>query len=153
MNAAAQTAGQFADDRQPSTAPDRFRCRAIVSDPALYDVACKPQLHSQFRMSSVELRMSCRIGQQLGYDQPKLPAAFSFKPQIIRRKQDTYCQSVQPIFRDGEAELLEVPRGIGKAPLIRHVQRPMNIGALMQEVYDVKKRSLDVNAIRLHRFG
>jgi len=27
--------------------------------------------------------------------------------------------------------LLEVPRGIGEAPLIRHVQRPMNIGALM----------------------
>jgi len=30
MNAAAQTAGQLADDRKPSTAPDGFRCRAIV---------------------------------------------------------------------------------------------------------------------------
>jgi hypothetical protein len=90
MNAAAQTAGQFADDRQPSTAPDRFRHRAIVSDPALYDVACKHQLHSQFRMFSVELCMSCHIGQQLGYNQPKLPATLSFKSQIIRRKQDTY---------------------------------------------------------------
>src|SRR6266702_1727603 len=29
MNAAAQTAGQLADDRYSSTAPDRFRCRAI----------------------------------------------------------------------------------------------------------------------------
>jgi hypothetical protein len=63
MNAAAQTAGQFADDRQPSTAPDGFRCRAIVRDSALYDVACKHQLHSQFWMSSVELCMSCHIGQ------------------------------------------------------------------------------------------
>jgi hypothetical protein len=39
MNAAAQTAGQLADDRKPPTAPDGFRCRAIVRDPALYDVA------------------------------------------------------------------------------------------------------------------
>jgi hypothetical protein len=29
----------------------------------------------------------------------------------------------------------------------------MNIGALMQEVYDVKERGLDRHAIRLHRFG
>jgi hypothetical protein len=29
----------------------------------------------------------------------------------------------------------------------------MNIGALMQEVYDVEQRSLDRHAIRLHRFG
>jgi hypothetical protein len=83
-NAAAQTAGQLADDRQPSTAPDRFRCRAIVGDPALYDVACKLQLHSQFRISWVELCMSGHIGQQLGYNQPKPSAAPAFKPQIIR---------------------------------------------------------------------
>jgi hypothetical protein len=29
----------------------------------------------------------------------------------------------------------------------------MNIGALMQEVYDVKQRGLDHHLIRLHRFG
>jgi hypothetical protein len=29
----------------------------------------------------------------------------------------------------------------------------MNIGALMQEVYDVEERGLDQHAIRLHRFG
>jgi hypothetical protein len=57
------------------------------------------------------------------------------------------------VFRDGEAKLLEVPRGIGEAPLIGHVQRPMNIGALMQEVYDVEERGLDRHAIRPHRFG
>src|SRR5260221_12348929 len=84
MNAAAQTAGQLADDRKPSTAPDGFRCRPIVRYPALYDFADKHQLHSQFRTSGVELCMSRHIGQQLGYNQPKLPAAFSFKPQIIR---------------------------------------------------------------------
>jgi hypothetical protein len=63
MNAAAETAGQLADDRKPSTAPDGFSCRPIVRDPALYDVACKHQLHSQFWMSTVELCMSCHIGQ------------------------------------------------------------------------------------------
>src|ERR1700722_11810604 len=84
MNAAAQTVGQFADDRQPSTAPDGFRSRAIIRDPALYDVACKHQLHPQFRMPSVELCMPCHIGQQLRYNQPKPPAALPFKPQIIR---------------------------------------------------------------------
>src|SRR5450631_205832 len=84
MNAAAQTAGQLADDRKPSTAPDGLRCRAIVRDPALYDVACKQQLHSQFWMSSAELCMSCHIGHQLGYNQPELPAPFSFKRQVIR---------------------------------------------------------------------
>src|SRR5260370_38028511 len=63
MNAAAQTAGQLADDRKPLTALDGFRCRAIVRDPALYDVACKHQLHSQFWMSSVELCMPCHISQ------------------------------------------------------------------------------------------
>jgi hypothetical protein len=63
MNAAAQTAGQLADDRKPSTAPDRFSCRPVVRDPALYDVARKHQLHSQFWLSSVELCMSCHVGQ------------------------------------------------------------------------------------------
>jgi hypothetical protein len=29
----------------------------------------------------------------------------------------------------------------------------MNIGALMQEVYDIEQRGLDRHAIRLHRFG
>ena len=42
---------------------------------------------------------------------------------------------------------MEVPRGIGEAPLIRHAQRPMNIGAMMQEVYDVEERGLDRRAI------
>src|SRR6266481_3696291 len=76
MNAAAQTAGQLADDRKPSTALDGFSCRPIVRDPALYDVACKHQLHSQFWMPIVELCMSCHIGRQLGYNRPKLPAEF-----------------------------------------------------------------------------
>jgi hypothetical protein len=58
LNAAAQTAGQLADDRKPSTAPDGFRYRPIVKHPALYDVACKHQLHSQFWMSIVELCVS-----------------------------------------------------------------------------------------------
>jgi hypothetical protein len=62
LNVAAQTAGQLADDRKPSTAPDGFRCRAIVRDRTLYDVACKQQLHSQFRMPTIELCMSCHIG-------------------------------------------------------------------------------------------
>jgi hypothetical protein len=103
-------------------------------------------------MSGVELRMSGHIGQELGYDQPKLPAAISFKPQIIRRKQDMYREAFQSVFRYGEANLLEVPRGIGETPLVRNVQRPVNIGALMQEVYDVEERGLDRHAIRLHRF-
>jgi hypothetical protein len=58
INAAAQTAGQLADDPKPSTAPDGFRYRPIVKHRALYDVACKHQLHSQFWMSIVELCMS-----------------------------------------------------------------------------------------------
>src|ERR1700722_12606526 len=61
MNVAAQTAGQLADDRKPSTAPDGFRCRPIVRDPTLYYVACKHQLHSQFWTSSVELCVSCHL--------------------------------------------------------------------------------------------
>jgi hypothetical protein len=63
MNATAQTACQLADDCKPSTAPDGFRCRPIVSDPALYDVADKHQLHSQFWTSTDELYMSRHIGQ------------------------------------------------------------------------------------------
>jgi hypothetical protein len=35
-------------------------------------------------MSIVESSMSRHIREQLGYDQPKLPAAFALKPQIIR---------------------------------------------------------------------
>ena len=153
MNAAAQTVGQLADDRKPSTAPNGFRCRAIVGDPALCDVAYMHQLHSQFWISSVELCVSRHIGQLLGYNQRELQAAFSFKPQIIRRKQDTYRRAVQAVFRDGEAKLLEVRRGIGEAPLLRHMQRAMNISPLMQEVYDVEQRGLDRHAIRIHRFG
>jgi hypothetical protein len=49
--------------------------------------------------------------------------------------------------------VLEVLRGIGEAPLNRHVLRPVNIGPLMQEIYDVEQRSLDRHAIRMHRFG
>jgi hypothetical protein len=64
-----------------------------------------------------------------------------------------YRQAVQSVFRYGEAKLLEVPCGIGKASVIRHVQRPMNIAALMQQVYDVEERGLDRRAIRLHCFG
>jgi hypothetical protein len=33
------------------------------------------------------------------------------------------------------------------------MQRPMNIGTLMQEVYDVEQRGLDRHAVRAHRFG
>ena len=62
-------------------------------------------------------------------------------------------QAVQPVFRNGEANLLEVPRGIGEAPLIRHAQRLMNIGALMQEVYNVEECGFNRDAIRFHRFG
>jgi hypothetical protein len=61
-----------------------------------------------------------------------------------------YREAVQSVFRYGEANLLEVPRGIGET--VRNVQRPVNIGALMQEVYDVEERGLDRRAIRLHRF-
>jgi hypothetical protein len=64
-----------------------------------------------------------------------------------------YRQAVQSVFRYGEAKLLEVLRGIGEAPLIRHAQRPMNIGTLLQEVYDVEQRGLDRHAIGLHHFG
>lgn len=64
-----------------------------------------------------------------------------------------YRQAVQSVFRNREAKLLKVPRGIGEAPLIWHAQRPMNIGALMQEVDDVEERGLDRHAIRLHRLG
>jgi hypothetical protein len=71
-------------------------------------------------MSIVESSMSCHIGEQLGYDQPKPPAAFALKPQIIRRKQETYTQPIQSVFRDGEAKMLEVPCGVGQAPTIRH---------------------------------
>jgi hypothetical protein len=63
-----------------------------------------------------------------------------------------YRQTVQSVFRYGEAKLLEVPRGIGEVPLIRNVQRPVNVGALMQEVYYVEERGLDRHVIRLHRF-
>jgi hypothetical protein len=97
--------------------------------------------------------MSRHIGQQLGYNQAELPAAFSFKPQVIRGKQDTYRQAVQAVFRYREAKLLEVPRSIGQAPPFRHVQRPMNVGALMQEVYNVEERGLDRHAIRPHSLG
>src|SRR3954454_11839520 len=69
MKAATQTAGQFADDRQPSAAPDGFRCPAIVRNPALHDVARKHQLHSHFWKPDVELCMSRHIGQQLRYNQ------------------------------------------------------------------------------------
>ena len=48
---------------------------------------------------------------------------------------------------------MKVARGIGKAALIRDVQRAMNIGVLMQEIYDVEERGLDDDAIRLHRAG
>ena len=93
MNAAAQTSSQFADDRKPSTAPDRLGCRPIVRDPALYDVAYKHYLHSQFWWSIAEFCMSCHVSDQLGYNQTDLPAALSFEPQIIRRKQNTYRQA------------------------------------------------------------
>jgi hypothetical protein len=49
--------------------------------------------------------------------------------------------------------VLEVLRGISEAPLIRYVQRPMNIGPLMKEVYDVEQRGLGGHAVRMHRFG
>ena len=67
--------------------------------------------------------------------------------------QDTNRQAIQPVFRDGEAKLLEVLRGIGEAPLIRHAQRPMNVSEAKQELNDVEQRGLDGDAIRPHRFG
>jgi hypothetical protein len=71
-------------------------------------------------MSIVESSMSCHIGEQLGYDQPKLPAAFALKPQIIRRTQETHVQPIQSAFRDGEAKMLDIPCGVGQVPRIRH---------------------------------
>jgi hypothetical protein len=104
-------------------------------------------------MSIVESSMSCHIGEQLGYDQPKLPAAFALKPQIIRRKQETYTQPVQSVFRDAEAKMLEIPCGVGQVPRIRHAHCLVNISVTMQEVYHIKERGLDCHVIRLHRFG
>jgi hypothetical protein len=63
-----------------------------------------------------------------------------------------YPEAVQLVFRHRETDLLEVPRGIGEASMVRHVQRPMNIDALMQEICDLEERGLDRRAIRLHRF-
>jgi hypothetical protein len=104
-------------------------------------------------MSTVEFRVSSHVGQQLRYNQPNLPAALSVELQIIRRKQDAYRQVIQLILHDGKAQLLEVLRGIGAAPLIWHVQCPMNIGAVIQQIYDVEERGLDRCAIRMHRLG
>ena len=59
---------------------------------------------------------------------------------------------IQLVLRDGEAKPMEVRCGISEALLIWHLERPMNIGALMQKVYDVEKRGLDLRTIRLHRF-
>jgi len=153
MNVATQAAGQLADDRKPSPAPNEFRHRPIVRDHALHNFTCKHQLNSQFRRSTLELRVSCHISQQLGYNQPKLPAPFAFKPQIIRRKNDTYREAVQSVFCNGEAKLLEVPRGFREAPMIWDMQRPMNIGASMQQVDDVEQRGLDRHTIGLHGSG
>jgi hypothetical protein len=60
---------------------------------------------------------------------------------------------IQLVLRDGEAKPLEVRCGISEALLIWHVERPMNIGAVMQEVDDAEERSLDCHVIRLHRLG
>ena len=46
---------------------------------------------------------------------------------------------------------MEVRCGISEALLLWHVERPMNIGAVMQEVEDAEERSLDCHVIRLHR--
>jgi hypothetical protein len=48
---------------------------------------------------------------------------------------------------------MEVPCSISEALLIWHVERPMNIGAVIQEVDDAEERSLDCHVIRLHRLG
>jgi hypothetical protein len=97
--------------------------------------------------------MSCHIGEQLGYDQPKLPAAFALKSQIIRRTQETYAQPVQSVFRDGEAKMLEVTCGVGQVPRIRRAKRLVNVSVTMQEVYHIEERGLDSHVIRLYRFG
>lgn len=123
-----------------------------LSDRAPYDVTCK-QFHFSFRVSIIESSMSCHVGEQLGYNQSKLPAAFALKPQIVRRTQETYTPPVQSVFRDGEAKMMEIPCGIGQMLRIRHAKRLVNIGVTMQEVYHVEERSLDGDVIRLHRFG
>src|SRR5581483_2223964 len=97
--------------------------------------------------------MSCHIGEQLGYYQPKLPAAFALKPQIIRRTQETYTQPVQSVFRDAEAKMLEVPCGVGQVFRIRRAKCLVNISVTMQEIYHIEERGLDCHIIRLHRFG
>jgi hypothetical protein len=71
-------------------------------------------------MSIAESSMSCHVREELGYDQPKLPASFALKPQIMRRTQKAYAQPVQSVFRDGEAKMLEVPGSVGQVPWIRH---------------------------------
>jgi hypothetical protein len=48
---------------------------------------------------------------------------------------------------------MDVPGCISEASLIRHAQRAMNVGPLVQEVYDLEQRGLDRHAIRLHRFS
>src|SRR5439155_1447227 len=83
--------------------------------------------------------MSCHIGEQLGYDQSKLPAAFALKPQIIRRTQETYTQPVQSVFGDGEAKMLEVPCGVGQVPRSQHAKCLVNISVTMQEVYYIEE--------------
>jgi hypothetical protein len=50
---------------------------------------------------------------------------------------------------DDAASLTSAFRGAA----IRHMQRPMNIGPLIQDVYDIEERGLDRHAIRPHRFG
>jgi hypothetical protein len=150
MNVATQTAGQLADDRKPSPAPNEFRHRPIVRYHALHNFTCKRQLNTQFWRSTVKLRVSCHISQQLRYNQPQLPAPFTFKPQIIRRKNDAYREAVQSVFRDGEAKLLEVPRGFREAPMIRHMQRPM-IAERVRKVGGTTIRSIEMPACARQR--
>jgi hypothetical protein len=64
-------------------------------------------------MSIVESSMSCHIGEQLGYDQPELPAAFALKPQIIRR---THISHFNRMFR---RHFGETPSGVRAASTMR----------------------------------
>jgi hypothetical protein len=48
---------------------------------------------------------------------------------------------------------MEVSRGIREPPLIRHVQRSVNIRPMMQKINDVEQRNLRSYVFRPHSLG
>jgi hypothetical protein len=49
--------------------------------------------------------------------------------------------------------MLEIARGVGQVPRIRHAECLVNISVTMQQVYNIEERGLDCHVIRFHRFG